>query len=57
MRLIGRVFNPLADLNPHDRLFVDLCYSIADALVLSASRRGIDQRREFNSHADVQQVE
>lgn len=35
-------FNPLADLNPHDRLFVDLCYSIADALVLSASKDNDD---------------
>ncbi len=41
-------FNPLADLHPEDPLFIDLCDSIADALVMA---RAEDANDHWNSTA------
>lgn len=41
-------FNPMADLDPANPLFVDQCYSIADALVLATAR---DANDHWNSTA------
>lgn len=35
-------FNPMADLSPDDRLFIDQCFAIADALVLAPSKDNED---------------
>ena len=41
-------FNPLADLNPQDPLFVDECYTLADALVVAPAK---DDNDHWNSMA------